>query len=673
MKNNEQDILNIVKKELENVEVPESLSPTQIEKKLLEMNPPKKVKKKKKIYYYGGLAAACLVLAAGMYTVGNYENTRALIKEEAEADGAAAEDAVVMEDNSVKEKEPIPTAKSYEEIFTYLEAEMEEARKDKNAFAFVEDLFSWGMGAGADEAVSESAVADTGAAMPAETPLMEEKSMSETGVEDDYSTTNTRQEGVDEADVVKTDGRYLYVLRNDNHLLSIVDTQNGLEETYCISMDDEQYVQEFYFLPSEKKLIAIASVYIEELDGDSVYAGARMIWDTSVTQVITYDVTDAKNPKEIGKVEQSGNYTSSRLSDGHVYLFTNYYAGGNFAKEEPATYIPTVEAKLIESDDIYLPDTEQGCRYEVITSIDVNEPDKAKESKAIFTNGGELYVSNDNIYYYETKWAYTDQNEKTTIRKIGYDNGELTALAQETVDGYINDSFSIDEYEGKLRVIVTVGETNSVYVMDEELKVIGKIEGLAEEERVYSARFMGATAYFVTFYETDPLFTVDFSNPKDPKIIGKLKIPGFSDYLHFYGENKLLGIGMDVDEETLVTGGVKLTMFDISDKTDVKEEATYIMENVYSTDVSYDYKAALIDVPKNIICFPAYTEGGQNYYIFSYNNEDGFVCELDEEINGYGMGVTRGVYIKDTLYVVQGNIIEAYSLKTYKKVDDIIL
>ena len=674
MKKNEQDILNIVKDKMENIEVPENLSPAQIEKKLLEMNPPKDAKKKKKkLYYYGGLAAACLVLAAGIYTIGNYTNTRALIKEDAEADGAAVTENVTSEE-TVTVEEPIPTAKSYEEIFTYLEAEMEEARKDKNAFAFVENLFSGGM---IMEDSAESASSDgmaTGATMPAEVPAMaEEKSMASESGEGDYSTTNTRQEGVDEADVVKTDGRYLYVLRNDNHMLSIVDTKEGLEETYCINMDEEQYVQEFYFLPAEKKLITIASVYLEQIPGDSVYAGARMIWDTSVTQVITYDVSDANNPKEIGKVEQSGNYTSSRMADGHVYLFTNYYAGGNFAKDEPETYIPTVEAKLIESEDIYLPKTEMGCSYEVITSIDVNEPDKAKESKAIFTNGGQLYVSNNNIYYYETSWAYTDKNEETTIRKIAYDNGKLTAVAQETIDGYINDSFSIDEYEGNLRVIVTVGDTNSVYVMDEELEVIGKIEGLAEEERVYSARFMGATAYFVTFYETDPLFTVDFSNPRDPKIIGKLKIPGFSDYLHFYGEDKLLGIGMDVDEETQVTGGVKLTMFDISDKTDVKEEATYIMGNVYSTDISYDYKAALIDVYKNIICFPGYSEGGQNYYIFSYDEDDGFVCELDEEINGNGMYVTRGVYIKDTLYVVQGNIIEAYSLKTYKKVDDIIL
>lgn len=658
---NEQDILDILKEKMKEVEVPESLKPEQIEQKILEKNL-SKVKKKKKIYYYSGFVAACLVLAAGIYTIGNYMRNSQIVEGE-----TAPEEAVTEEEPKVMKS--IKTAESYEEIYNYLEAELEEARKGKEGF--IDKLFTWDMG-GTDEAATEGAVVEDAAS--AETPRAMEKSMSaEGGTGEDYSTTNVRQEGVDEADIVKTDGRYLYVLRNDNRKLSIVDTNNGLEETYCISMDEEQFVQEFYFLPAEKKLIAICSVYQEEIKGDSAYAGARMIWDPSITQVITYDVRDAKNPKEIGKVEQTGSYSSSRLSDGHVYLFTSYSAGGDFTKDEPELYIPTVDAKLIAAEDIYMPEVERGCMYEVITAIDVNDPDKAKDSKAIFTNGGQLYVSNENIYYYETSWAYTDRNEETTIRKIAYDNGELTPLAQGTINGYINDSFSIDEYEGNLRVIVTVGDTNSVYVMNKDLKVIGKIEGLAEEERVYSARFMGATAYFVTFYETDPLFTVDFSDPKDPKIIGKLKIPGFSDYLHFYGEDKLLGIGMDVDEETLVTEGVKLTMFDISDKTDVKEEATFIMENVYSTDVSYDYKAALINVPKNIICFPAYTEGGQNYYIFSYNEKDGFVCELEEEINGNGMYVTRGVYIKDTLYVVQGNIIEAYSLKTYKKVDDIIL
>ena len=666
MKKNEQDILNIVKEKMENVDVPESIMPEQIEKKIAEMDELKGAgrsnPKKKKFYYYGGLVAACLVLATGVYTIGNYSRINAEVEEAAPEEGSKAEGS---EEETASIDRTVHTAKDYEQIYEYIEAVFAETREKETGG--IANLFSWASGG-----VEESATEEAADMAPAEAPMA--KTMTaETGAGGDYSTTNVRQEGVDEADVVKTDGRYLYVLGNDNQKISFVDTKDELTEIHSISMEENQYVQEFYLLPNEKKLIVICSFYNREAEDGSTYNMARMIWDPSITQVITYDVSDIENPREIGKVEQSGSYTSSRLSDGYVYLFSRYNAGGDIAKDEPELYIPMVNEKLIEAEDIYLPLVDKGCMYEVITSIDVDEPDKAKDSKAVFSNGGQLYVSNNNIYCYETEWAYTNKTEKTKICKIAYNNGKLEAVANEKIDGYINDSFSIDEYEGNLRVIVTVGETNAVYVMDEDLDIIGRIEGLAEEERVYSARFMGATAYFVTFYETDPLFTVDFSNPKDPKIIGKLKIPGFSDYLHFYGEDKLLGIGMSVDEKTMVTEGVKLTMFDISDKTDVKEEATYVMENVYSTDVSYDYKAALIDVPKSIICFPGYTEGSLNYYIFSYDESEGFVCELDEEINGYGMGVTRGVYIKDTLYVVQGNIIEAYSLKTYKKVDDIIL
>lgn len=221
--------------------------------------------------------------------------------------------------------------------------------------------------------------------------------------------------------------------------------------------------------------------------------------------------------------------------------------------------------------------------------------------------------------------------------------------------------------------MATVDETNSVYVLNEKLKMIGSIKNLAKDERVYSARFMGDVGYFVTYRETDPLFSVDLSDPKNPKIIGKLKIPGFSDYLHFYGENMLLGIGMSVEEDTQATDGVKLSMFDLTDKTDVKEVNKLILKNVYSTDVSYDYKAALVEPERNMIGFPANTEGGDRYFLFSYDEKEGFKCNLSEQINGNYGNAARGVYIEDVLYVVRGNIIEGYSLKDYKKVDDIIL
>ncbi len=669
MKLNEQDILDIVKEDMEQVEVPESLSPAQIEKKLEQVKP---AKKKRKIYYYGSLAAACLVLAAGIYTIGSLrvteEQPEIIVEEKAEKSEERTEDAAAESTEVVEpEKSALKTAESYDDVYEFLKAN--EKQKESNGLDDVVDkLFNAFSGGAKDIAVTEDAAAESSKEMGA-----------------DYSTTNVRQEGVDEADVVKTDGRYLYILRNDESQIAIVDTKGDLKEVHTISLEENQYVHEFYLLPEEKKLIAICNDFDDAVSGDVAvaeevgmvediaYSKSVASRDVTKTKVLTYDVSDVRNSKKVGTVVQSGGYTSSRLSDGHLYLFSVYYVNDGFERENPELYIPESEGRLLDAKDIYLPETDRGCMYQVITSIDVNSPDEAKDSKAIFTNGGDLYVSNHNIYYYETIWDEKTEKEHTKIRKVSYDDGELNAVAKCEIDGYINDSFSIDEYEDNLRIVVTVAATNSVYVMDENLKKIGEINGLAEDERVYSARFMGDTAYFVTFRETDPLFTVDLSNPKDPKIIGKLKIPGFSDYLHFYGEDRLLGIGMDVDEETQVTGGVKLSMFDISDKSDVKEAATYVLDNVYSTDVSYDYKAALINDVKNIIGFPAWCEGGQNYYLFSYDEAEGFVCKLNEEINGNGSGLTRGVYIDDTLYVVQGNIIEAYSLKEYEKVDDLIL
>ena len=130
---------------------------------------------------------------------------------------------------------------------------------------------------------------------------------------------------------------------------------------------------------------------------------------------------------------------------------------------------------------------------------------------------------------------------------------------------------------------------------------------------------------------------------------------------------------MDADEETGVTNGVKVTMFDISDPANVKEMDTYTLENVYSTEVSYDYKAALVSADQNLIGFSGNTEGVQKYFLFRYDEKNGFDLVLKEEINGNQMMGTRGVYIDDALYVVQGNVIEAYSLKDYQKIGDLIL
>lgn len=630
----EEDMIEQIRKESEDTQIPDSLRPNQIEKRLSER--PKKYHWKKR--YTAGLAAACCLLVCGavLGTQKNLQRVSPVEKQDTATDQADSSN--------------IQTAKSYDQIYEYLQANQD-------------DQYGIDDGMLEQSAVAESAEDSTSMKSTASA----DRSVAQNGKasgEASYSETNVRQEGVDEADVVKTDGRYLYTLKDNGSAVSIVDTVNGkLKEAASVRVEEDDRIREFYV--NEGHLILVSEFVQESEDGTWTYAST----DTRVT---TYDITDPEKPEKAGEVTQSGSYTSSRLTDGHLYLFTQYSVDvtSGITPKDKKDYIPYVNQQMLEADDIYLPPFSQAYMYEVVSSLDIAKPGEIQDSKAIFSDGGELYVSNNNIYWYETQWS--DKTE-TVIKRISYKDGKLKAEASGKVDGYINDSFSIDEYDGYLRVVTTDDETNGLYILDSKMKEVGSITGLAEGEQVYSARLLGDTGYFVTYEQTDPLFSVDLSDPKNPKIIGKLKIPGFSEYLHFYGENLLLGIGMDVDEDGFTTNGVKLSMFDISDSSDVKEIQKYTLENVYSAAVMYDYKAVLIDPEKNVIGFAADGNNGENYYVFSYNDTKGFECLMNETVNGNGYQSARGVYVDNTLYVVKGNIIEAYDMADYQKTGDLIL
>lgn len=637
MEKREQDLLYKIEVGSENVVVPDSLKPENMKKKLEQCAWEERRRKRRRQWKLAGAAAACIVLVAGI-TV--YQNRTRMVKSDSavinsadSSDGVVAKSVEKCPVNKGNQENQKYYAKSYKEIRKYIEAsEKEETAKGSTK--------------------EQQSCADA------------------TG---DYSNTNVRQEGVDEADVAKTDGRYLYVLEDGGDYVSIVDTKTSMKKISEIKAPKDETIEEFYLTEKNKKVVMICSNSSDDDYVEDVTRSSLISKQTEGTRVVTYDVQDKKHPKKAGEVSQNGEYELSRISDGYLYIFSNYWVAEKWKKKYPSTYIPYVDGDLMKAKDIYLPEGTKGCMYEIVSSINLKQPDKIADSKAIFSEGGDAYVSNKNIYYYEEEWTGNGKQEKTLLRKLSYKKGKLAVVAQKTFRGYLNDSFSIDEYDGYLRMVVTRGKTNAVYVLDQKLKLTGKITNLAKDERVYSARFLGDTGYFVTYKETDPLFSVDLSNPKNPKILGRLKIPGFSNYLHFYGEDKLLGIGMNVDKKGDVTDGVKLSMFDISDKKNVKEEHKYTLKDVYSTDVEWDYKAALIDVEKNIIGFPAGGENRQMYYLFSYTEEKGFQSNMKEKIYGSDALSTRGIYIKDRLYVIHGNVLKAYSLKTYKKVDDCLL
>ena len=248
----------------------------------------------------------------------------------------------------------------------------------------------------------------------------------------------------------------------------------------------------------------------------------------------------------------------------------------------------------------------------------------------------------------------------------------------------------MDEYDGNLRVVTTVenwdsdynlNRDNSLYVLDSTLKTIGKIENLAENEEIKSARFMGKTGYFVTYRNTDPLFAADLSDPENPEVTGELKITGFSEYLHFYGEDQLLGIGWETDPDTGNVSGIKCSMFDLSDPTDMKETDRFILKDVSFCDALSNYRAILAAPGKNLFGFAYGIYGntddvyGENFYygLFSYSEEDGFSPEVylklnnnelfDGDMSYQDYRRARGIYIGDVFYLVTEKGVASYNMQ----------
>lgn len=628
--------------QMEDISVPDSLHPDQMEKMLNEKCWKKKQPWWKKRGFYGGVAAA-LVLVVGVSAYGLSQRN----------------------DQPYVYHEDIETAENYKDIYNLIykyqkEAENASARGRVTLFGGDTEMATT-----SESAVAESSVADT-----ASTGSYNSRNASDT---------NVRTDGVGEADIVKTDGIYLYVEKESTTEISIVDASTDkMKEVSTIQAENGAQITEFYVKDNQIFLFTTESVSKTDADGYETFDGEN-------TCVQTYDISDKTSPRYIGTVSQSGRYDSSRIVGDYIYTFSRYDVYVENGKNAIEEYIPAVCGEAMESSSIYLPDV-PACEYVVVTSFNINAPENIVDQKAVLMNYGAYYVSSENIYIYETMSnvallredgnSDSEDANQTEIRKLSYKDGKITGEAKGIVEGYLNDSFSIDEYEGNLRVVTTVEgkntTTNSVFVLDSNLEQIGEINGIAQDERVYSARFFGNTGYFVTYRETDPLFSVDFSDPTNPKIIGKLKIPGFSEYLHFYGENQLVGIGMDIDEKSGITNGVKLSMFDISDPSDVKEVNTYTIEDKYSAELFWDYKAVLIDAEKNIIGFSCY-DNGEDYYIFRYDAEKGFELKMERDVVGDSYMGTRGVYMDDRFYVIKGKAIESYRMGSFEKIDDIIL
>ncbi len=665
----EKEILDKIKQSTEKTPVPESLAPDQIMKMLEAPNStqasghiPKKHGFSRGHRMRGGLIAAALILVVGIGAHIRQQN----LSSDSATSSAKGSSSIGTSSGKLASSDTLETATDYDEVYTYLQSYQDELDSSSATGSTDSGIVMY-----------SNETADSGARTDSSSSSSDSATASARAVDTSFSDTNVRTEGVGEADIVKTDGNYLYTLKANSQEISIVDIRSDqMKAVSDISLNENFQASEFYL--SDQKLFVLGNMQNTQVDSDS-----KTLYRGSCTRIQTYDLADINNPKSIGTVDQSGYYRTSRFKDGYLYVFSDYYIYDTITKKDYPSYVPLVGDNLLKQSDIYLPTNHAADQYLVVSSISASSPDKAADQKAVMSENGEIYVSENNLYIYEyTNSSILADNlaakNQTILRKLSYNKGKLSGSAQGKVKGYLNDSFSIDEYDNTLRLVTTVthnagnsSQSNAVYVLDADLKTIGKIEDLAKDEQVYSARFLGDTGYFVTYEQTDPLFSVDFSDPENPKILGKLKIPGFSEYLHFYSDNLLLGIGMDTDENG-VTNGVKVSMFDISDPSDVKGVSKYTLDQYYYSDVFSDYRAALVDPEKNLIGFPLSGSANQ-YVILSYDKNQGFQVQMQEEVNGNSYLGTRGVYANDKFYVINGNAIEAYRMGDYVKIDDLLL
>lgn len=488
----------------------------------------------------------------------------------------------------------------------------------------------------------------TTAGLPAGAQKVAGESMSA----EDYSTTNIQVAGVDEADFIKNDGKYIYVVSNNKIVIVDAYPASTARVLSTIELEDDNYPSEIFI--NKDRLVVFADSYGGY--GGCWYRGYCGGYGGEAI-INVYDITDRSNPILVKDYVMDGNYFDSRMIGDYVYVILNqpvYYT-------EFDVKLPTVEYTdhvvpfrssniYYHASDVYYYDIpDYSYTYALVAAINTQDESEAISGKVfLMASAQDMYVSLDNIYVTYSNW---DEEEKTSINKIGIKDGEIEYGASGEVIGRVLNQFSMDEFNGYFRIATSTGRlsrsasrataANHIYVLDGNLKIVGRLEDLAPGEEIYSARFMGEKGYLVTFRKVDPLFVIDLSDPTKPAVLGKLKIPGYSDYLHPYDENHIIGIG----KETVAAEsgdfswfqGVKIALFDVSDVANPREMSKYVIghRGTYS-EALRDHRAFLFSKSKNLLVIPIR------------------LAEIDESrypygvpANAYGSYVWRGAYVFD--------------------------
>ena len=505
----------------------------------------------------------------------------------------------------------------------------------------------------------------------------------------EHSGTNLREANVDEGDVVKTDGKFIYQVKNDLKIRIIRANGGSLEEVSVLepSYNGSGDLLDMYLASDQLVLITYEkSSELSRDDSEAYYVNQK-----KETHVRTYELGDRTAPKEIGNVVLEGRYETSRITGGVVYVVTDKtqdrfypivyrnepvrdytlvdaffdwmsdlfpeldnYSAAEYSERTAAESadekteeafdeeeflsrgaVPKVNGEYLKADSIYVPKMYSISRNWLISSVRLSDPTKVTDAEMICTDLSELYVSSNALFLIGSSEA--DYDGANVIR-VDFADGAIRPTAAAYLPGTVDDSFSVSESgDGHFRAAVTRGwnGTNSVYVFDKAMNLTGSLENIIEGEEIKSARYIGNILYLVTYRNTDPLFSVDLSDPAAPKLLGELKIPGFSEYLHPYGDGRLLGLGYETDPKTGDTIGTKLSLFDVSDPSNVKELSKLVLRNVEPSVAFQNYKSVLADPGKNLFGFTA-NEAWWTYRwddVVEYNEESFWITDEEGEEN----------------------------------------
>ncbi len=576
----------------------------------------------------------------------------------------------------------------------------------------------------------------------------------------DFSATNVQVQGVDEGDVVKTDGEYIYQVNGSRIMIVRAAPADVMTLESVLQLEEKAFAIQELYVDGDRLTVIGSSSRKQELqspNGSSAKenlsvggtAAKRLVAPAapSTVKTLVYDIADRKTPKLLREVETEGSYVSSRRIGGEVYVIANRYLnrygiiqGSGESAAVPAYRDTAASGQWTEAkyEDIrYFPDSLYSA-YLVVAGINTASPAAPAEVSVYLGSAENVFASADHLYAafprrqvkeervkpaagasadVAAEYIRINVDESTEVYKFRLDGGKVSFAAKGQVPGTVLNQFSMDEHNGYFRIATTKGKewgrageklTNNVYVLNEDMGISGQIEGIAPGESIYSVRFMGNRGYMVTFQKVDPLFVLDFSNPASPSILGQLKIPGYSDYLHPYDENHLIGFGKDAvvvtDERyekspqpadgTAYYQGMKISMFDVTDVSRPKELfQTVIGDRGTDSELLRNHKALLFSRDKNLLAFPvtvaevpagqknnpmAYGQFAfQGAYVYHVDLKEGFrlrdtVTHLSEDelkkaggsLYGSSHQIGRLLYIGDTLYSLSPGQIRAQNLET---------